>query len=290
MTFDYKYSIILIIIGLIIIYIGLNLFKNSILYHPIPYNELKYDLFLAKLIRLTQTIDNVINRYVTTPDGINLDTWYVKNPYVKNTILFIHGNAGNVAIRYEMIAFLYSFASIVIFDYRSFGNSTGTKYKLNSKSLLIDCETIWDYCINDLQISNDNLVVMGESLGCSLALELTAFYHKPKALILNSPFYSLDQLILDYTGNLGISYIGRILICLTKEEYRSDQYILELDHTIPIIIAHSKIDEIIPYRHALQLYQLIDDRPNVKFLNIGGTHSNLILTDEYIYNITQFLQ
>jgi acetyl esterase/lipase len=290
---EYKYVSFTatVVFGIICFYVGLNVIKSVMMYHPTEYTEDKYNTFYSKLLKLTRSENNVVNRLVLSGTE-ELDLWYIKNPYAKNTILFFHGNAGNVAIRYEMVAFLYSFASVVMFDYRSFGASTGSPYKLTGKTALQDCSSVWDYCVLDLGINPDKIILMGESLGCSLALGLAVTLEdNPKAIILNSPFYSINQMILDMTSNLGISHMGRLLNMITPNEYESDKWILEIDSTIPIIIAHSRADEIIPYAHSLQLFQLIEsDNPNAKFLTIGGTHNNLILTDEYVYSITQYMQ
>jgi len=65
--------------------------------------------------------------FFTTDDGIRLHGWYV--PFQKSsiTLLWFHGNAGNISHRLENIALLHAHArvNIFIFDYREYGKSEG---------------------------------------------------------------------------------------------------------------------------------------------------------------------
>jgi len=265
--------------------------KNVMLYHPVPFDKMKYNRFYQKLLQLTDISSHINNVMVKTSDGILLDTFYIKNPDSTKCIIFFHGNAGNLSMRFDMIKFLYNYASIIIFDYRSFGRSTGDAYTLSSYGLQNDAEAIWNFATDILKIHPNNISFFGESLGCSVAIYLAAKLSKrmdnlcyPHSLILNSPFYSLHSMIEIMFNKINIGPVGKIVSLLLGSEYQSNEWIKYINHKTKIIIAHSPRDEIIPYKEGLNLYNSISKHHhNIKFINITGTHNNLALTDQYIY-------
>lgn len=290
----YKKLISLIII-LVFIFVILIYLKNNLLYHPSPAVPEKYDRFYEKLLLLTESKNFVKNYLKRTVDGNLLDTIYVKNPDSMKCIIFFHGNAGNISMRFDMIKFLYNFASVVVFDYRSFGKSSGENTFLCADGLYKDADAIWNFVVNDLKYAAKNISLFGESLGCAVAIHLAAQLSKsmdstnyPHSLILNAPFCSLASMIELMFDKIHISYVGKIIAFLVGREYQSDKWLSFVNHTTKIIIAHSPRDEVIPYKEGQTLYiSIASTHRNVKFINIAGTHNNLGLTDDYIYALAE---
>ena len=256
---------------------------------------IKYVLFLSKLHKLTDRDDNVINSKIKTPDNMLLDTYFVKKSDSNKCIIFFHGNAGNLSHRFDMIKFLYNFASIVIFDYRSFGNSTGDRYQLSCDNLQIDANTIWNYVVNDLKFDPNNVSLFGESLGCSVAIYLAANLSKnfnnkiyPRAVILNSPFYSFSSMVSHMLNSMNIGFMARFLNPLIGWEYQSNVQIQKINYITKIVIAHSIKDEIIPYAQAVNLYNSISkNNKNSTFIQINGSHNDPKITDNYMYLLAE---
>lgn len=290
-------KIFLLVIILIIFFVLLVYMKSYILYHPTPVIIEKYERFYDKLLQLTESKNYITNVFVKTSDGILLDTLFIKNPDSNKCIIFFHGNAGNLSMRFDMIKFLYNYASVLIFDYRSFGKSTGNQSNLSSHGLNRDAEAIWDFAVQKLEIKPGNLAFFGESLGCSIAICLAVTLSKkmnthnyPHSLILNSPFYSLSSMIEIMFEKINIGLIGKFFSTFMGREYNSNELIKFMNHQTNIIIAHSPRDEIIPYKEGLNLYNSISQSHiNVKFITINGTHNNLGLTDNYIYALADLL-
>lgn len=278
--------VVIIIILILIIYL-----KKILLYRPSLTIPEKYEKFNNKLIKLTGSRNYVQNYLVETDDNIMLDTVYIKNMETTKSIIFFHGNSGNLSMRFDMIKFLYNYASIIIFDYRSFGRSTGNSFNLSSKILKNDAKTIWNFAISNLGILPKNISLFGESLGCSIAIHLASILSKkmdeqyyPHSLVLNSPFYSLGSMIEYMFSKINIGSVGKLLSLFIGNEYQSNEWIKFINQQTKIIIAHSPRDEIIPYREGQNLFNsIMRTHPNAKFVNITGTHNNLGLTDNYIY-------
>ena len=286
-------KIISLFIVLVIIFVLLIYVKGMMLYHPSPPLANKYNNFFQKILQLVESKNHVSNIFVKTTDNILLDTVHINNPNTTKCIIFFHGNSGNLSMRFDMIKFLYNYASIIIFDYRSFGRSSGDSNNISSYGLQKDADAIWNFAIKNLGYKPNDISLFGESLGCSIAIYLAAKLSKhmndiyyPHSLILNAPFFSLSSMIETTFSKLNIGFLGKILSLFVGHEYQSNDWIKYINHKTKIIIAHSPRDEIIPYKEGQNLYQLIASvHPNSKFINITGTHNNLGLTDNYIYTL-----
>jgi uncharacterized protein len=265
--------------------------KNAFLYHPIKSTDEKYQIFYHKLGNLIDSSNDLHHFNIHTDKGYQLDTVYVKNPNSDKYVMFLHGNSGNITMRYDMIKFLYNYASVVIFDYHAFGMSTGDQWSLFRDGLYHDAKTVWNFMIHKLEINPSAISLFGESLGCAIAIHLAAeissqmdSIYYPHSLILNSPFYSLSSMIEMIFEKNNMVCMGGLISYLFGNEYRSNYWIKYLNHRTKIIVAHSPLDEIIPYRQGVDLYDSIRRLNNtVKFINIAGTHNNFGLTDDYIY-------
>jgi|SRR5579872_411768 len=292
----YSYKTLLIILIIILFIVALlSYVKSVMLYYPMPANEDKYKRFYRKLLTLTESKDYIINSKVKTSDDILLDSIYIQNPDSEKCIIFFHGNAGNISMRFDMIKFLYNYCSIVIFDYRSYGKSSGHNVDLSESTLYLDAKAIWNYVTLTLQYKPSSISLFGESLGCAICIKLVYELSKthnpfnyPHSLILNSPFYSLAAMINTIFSKINLLPIGQIISSVYGLEYQSKDLIKYLNHYTKILIAHSMRDEIVPFEQGKKLYEEISSVHSwVKFVTITGTHNNLGLTDNYIYHLAE---
>jgi acetyl esterase/lipase len=272
--------------------------KALTLYKPKKANPKKYQKFYQKLKNMSGSDYYISNFTVQTMDNILLDTIYIKNPDTDRCIIYFQGRGGNITMRYNMIKFLYNYASVIIFDYRSYGKSTGNRFTLSLKKLMIDARAIWNFALKNINIQPKQITLFGESLGCSIAIYLAAelcqkmdYQCCPHSVILNSPFYNLGSLIEIYYDKIKMKIIGKILSLLYGKEYLSNEMIKYIGPDVKIIIAHSTNDEIIPYSEGLRLYyEIYKTHTNSKFISTSGTHKNMELTDNYIYQLAELFE
>ncbi|AGC02153.1 Alpha/beta hydrolase family protein [Acanthamoeba polyphaga moumouvirus] len=288
-------KLIPMIIVIIIVIIAIVYFKQDNLYKPFKPVESKYRKFIKNIFSLVESYDDIVCTYVKTSDNELLDVYYIKNPDSDKCIIYFHGNKGNVSMRYEIIKFLYNYSSVIVFDYRSFGKSSGNKENLSSHTLNLDAKSIWLYTINVLKYKPSSICIYGESLGSSVALRLVSeitqkfdIEFHPHSLILVSPFYSLSKMIEHESNNLGLGYFGKLIGFFMGKEYESQKLIQLISHKTRIIIAHSINDDIVPYNQGKKLYDMIKNtHPNIKFVDLLGTHNKLKLTDNYVYTLAE---
>ena len=117
----------------------------------------------------------------------------MENPDSDICTIFFHGEDGNISMRYDMIKFLYTFTSVIAFDYRSYGKSTGTY--LSEDTFVTDAMTIWTYSKTKLNYHPQKISLFGESIGSSIALLLATklslisnYNMYPHSVVLNSSF------------------------------------------------------------------------------------------------------
>ena len=95
--------------------------------------------------------------YINTKDGIRINAWFIPADGSEYTILYLHGNGGNISNRLDKIAILNELGcNAFIIDYRGFGRSSGCP---SEKGLYNDAEAAYDHLINVRGISSQKIVL-----------------------------------------------------------------------------------------------------------------------------------
>ena len=189
-------------------------------------------------------------------DGVNLNGLLFKTEKSKGLIFYLHGNAGNLE-NWGRIAKTYTNLGydIFILDYRSFGKSEGeieNEEQLN-KDIAIVYKTLTK------RYSENKIIITGYSIGSGLATIL-ASENKPKALILQSPYYSFTE--------LSSSRVPFFPDFMKKFQLETYEYLPRIK--APIYIFHGKDDKLIPYENSVRLSKLIKSNGNFYALNDQG--------------------
>jgi pimeloyl-ACP methyl ester carboxylesterase len=104
---------------------------------------------------------------IHTPDGQTLAAWYIPAEGAEYTVLFCHGNAGNISHRLDTLQILQDFGlSCLIFDYRGYGQSTG---KPSEEGTILDALASRQWLIDHKQTEPDKILFFGRSLGGAVA-------------------------------------------------------------------------------------------------------------------------
>src|SRR5687768_2366518 len=128
---------------------------------------------------------------LATDDGETLHGWFVPAPGAKATVLFFHGNAGNISHRMGYLAMLYSLGyNTFILDYRGYGESSGEP---SESGTYRDAQAAWQYVTVKKGIAPSEIVLFGESLGGAVAAWL-ATRKEPGLLVLASAFTSVPDM------------------------------------------------------------------------------------------------
>lgn len=212
--------------------------------------------------------------FIETEPGanINIIKFSVKNP--KGSILYLHGNKDNL-IRWGEVASqlsVYGY-NIYVFDYRGYGKSSGSP---SEGGVLHDSEVIFNK-INQ-KFPDEHWIFYGRSLGTGIAAYLSSKC-KPKGLILESPYYSMEELITHYYFPYPW-YDQKITI-------PTHSYLKE--SSFPVLILHGTDDQIVPIEEGQKLFHSIQRTRSSMVTIEHGTHDDLSGHDEYRKAIQNFL-
>ena len=212
-----------------------------------------------------------------TDDGLRLSAWFIPHPAPRATLLFFHGNAGNLSHRLESIRLFHDLGlAVFIIDYRGYGQSEGSPGEAGTYR---DAAAAWDYLVTKRHIVPQEIVIFGRSLGAAIAAEL-ASRTRPAALIIESAFTSVPNMAARIYPWLPVRWLSR---------YHYDTQTALESLTCPVLIIHSREDDIIPYAEGEQLFT--HAREPKQFLELHGGHSDgfLVSREAYTQGIDDFV-
>lgn len=189
--------------------------------------------------------------YFNADDGIQLHGWYCPCKEPRAVVLMAHGNAGNVTHRADRLRLLHDLGvAAMTFDYRGYGRSQGLP---SETGILRDARAARRWLAERTRVREQDIVMMGESLGGGVAVDLAA-KDGAAGLILESTFTSLPDVAQQHVPYLPAKYIMR---------NRLNSISKIGNYQGPLLIAHGTADELIPFAQAQQLY---DAAPGPKHL------------------------
>ncbi|XP_018320449.1 protein ABHD13 isoform X2 [Agrilus planipennis] len=157
------------------------------------------------------------NVNIVTPDGITLHMFFIHQPKDKQhkspTIVFLHGNAGNIGHRLQnCVGFYHNLScNILLVEYRGFGLSQGSP---SEEGLYIDAKASIDYLYGRNDINHSEIIVFGRSLGGAVAVDLASrvdYADKLWCLIVENTFTSIPDMARVLLSWRFINYIPLFL-------------------------------------------------------------------------------
>ena len=224
-------------------------------------------------------------------DGLQLRGWYIPAPLEVRTeaasiqpgdsflrgpaegseftVLFCHGNGGNMMHRLDSINIFYNLGlNCFIFDYRGYGSSEG---KPSEEGTYLDVTAAYKWLTEKKNIPAENIIIFGRSLGGSIAAHL-ASKAQAAALIIESAFTSYVDIGKKFYPYMPVRWFARF-------SYRTIDYVRQVD--CPVMIIHSRNDEVIPFELGLQLYEAANEPK--EFIEISGGHNDGFLVSGEVY-------
>ena len=257
------------------------LFEDRFIYFPTKYPEGAWDAGARGAASV-----EVEDVWFQAADGVRLHGWYCAprrdggggQAPARMTLLWFHGNAGNITSRYSMIERLVELpADVFIVDYRGYGRSEGSP---SEQGLYADASGAWDYLTRSRGVPAARIVVFGDSLGGAVAIEL-ATRVAPAGLIVQSGFTSIRDMAAEV-----MPFVPGFILRTKMDSLGRIERV-----SAPKLFIHSPADEMVPYRFGRQLY---DAAPAPKqFYEVKGARHNetdLVGGRAYFDAIGEFLQ
>jgi len=231
------------------IYGGLRLFERRQLFQPRRGIEVTPDQLGLEY----EAIDFV------AADGVRLHGWWIPSADARGTILYCHGNAGNISTRMEVYNGLHSLGvNIFAFDYRGYGKSRGLT---SEDGMYEDARAAYEVVRERYDDADfPPVIVYGASLGGAVAAQLAA-ERKLHGLIIEGGFTSAIEVGERWFPALPVRALAK---------YRFDTQGKVMALRIPKLFAHSRHDEVIPYDIGQQLFKSAAEPK--QFVELEGVH------------------
>ncbi len=215
---------------------------------------------------------------IPTADGETLDAWFIPAAPARGVVLFFHGNAGNISHRLDSIRIFHSLGlSTLILDYRGYGRSTGTPSEAGTYE---DASASWRWLTESRGESAHGVVIFGRSMGGAVATWLAARV-QPAGLIVESTFRSAPAVAAGLYPFLPVRALARL-------SFDAQAHMARV--ACPVLVVHSRDDEIIPYAHGQALHAAAADARGLVTLSGGHNDGFLVSRETYVAAIGKFLR
>ncbi len=200
--------------------------------------------------------------FFQTSDGLRLHGWFIPHPRAQITLLWCHGNAGNISHRLENIRLLNARLPIhiFIFDYRGYGQSEG---QVSEEGTYRDAEAALAYLRSRADVDPKKIVLFGRSLGAAVAAEL-AIREGGLALILETPFASIREMARQAFPFLPVGPLLRIRYDVVEKVKRI---------RMPLLVIHGDRDDIVPFEQGKKVFEAAQE-PKEFYTIHGASHND----------------
>lgn len=202
-------------------------------------------------------------------DGVALHAWWLPVQGAERTVLFLHGNAGNVSYWAEAAIVYRDLGwNTLLLDYRGYGRSQGEP---SEEGTYLDAQAAWRHLINVRGLAPSQILVIGRSLGGGVATWL-ASEHEVGGLVLEATFTSIADVVeklipipgIRHVVNLGYPSIERMAALRT-----------------PLLVVHGRSDELVPFQHGQTLFAAATGPK--RFIELQGGHNDAFTIDRRTY-------
>ncbi len=201
----------------------------------------------------------------SSPDGLRLHGWWLPHPSARATLIWYHGNAGNISTRWQNLKFLKALrVNLFVFDYRGYGKSDGVP---DEAGLQEDSLSAYDFLVKEKRISPERLFLLGRSLGGVFAA-YTASQRPSAGLIIESSLTSARDMA-------GVMYPYLPIGWAVNARLDTLSRVARL--TLPKLFVHGTVDQVIPFAIGNRLYEAAAP-PKIFYPIQGASHFNLIET------------
>ena len=194
---------------------------------------------------------------LTTPDGEKIILWYAPAKKGQPTILYFHGNAGEMGDRPLRFNYYHTRGfGVAYVSYRGYGGSTGSP---TEQGLITDATTAYDWLLAR-GVAPQSIALLGESLGSGVAVQIAAA-KQVGAISLNAPYTS--------TADVGARIYWWLPVrLLMKDQFKSIDFIKRV--TKPLLVVHGDQDILIPIEFGKRLFAAANEPKEIKIVQDYG--------------------
>eukprot|EP01079_Euglenida_sp_SAG-EU17-18_P001376 gene1376-2754_t len=206
------------------------------------------------------------------------------------TVLYWHGNAGNVGHRLPMMHRMMRAipCNVVLVDYRGYGLSEGEPYEGGVRK---DAQAALDWC-HTQEFDRKRLVVMGSSLGAAVAAACVhANQSKVAGLIVENTFTSISDMVdvVFVQAAVSVTFPQLIKPVVLLIQWDTAKNIGKV--RVPILFLSGELDELLPPQQMASLYSsAVSARHRNMVTFPSGTHNDTWTKTGFFEAIADFLR
>jgi hypothetical protein len=211
-------------------------------------------------------------------DGVKLTGWYVPALDARFTVLFCHGNSGNIMHAMDAVGLFHEMGlGCLVFDYRGYGASEG---RPTEAGIYLDVRAAFDWLTQVKGVPAERIILCGRSLGGAIASHL-ATEVQPAALAVEGAFTSYADIGAHFHPYMPTRPFAR---------FRYDTLTHVKRVRCPVLVVHSKDDTVVPPVFGARLFEAAHEPK--QFTEIAGSHSNgfLFSANQYKAAWVQWLE
>jgi fermentation-respiration switch protein FrsA (DUF1100 family) len=210
-------------------------------------------------------------------DGTKLHGWLVEHQEPRAAVLYCHGNGECVGYLGPHLQELRDRQRVTIFafDYRGYGKSEGSP---GEEGILADGHAAQLWLAERLKCRPADIVLMGRSLGASVAVDLAA-RNGARGLVLQNATTSMPDAAARFYWFLPVHL-------LMRNRYDSLSKIGR--YTGPVLMSHGTADELVPIDLGRKLFEAIPGT-HKRFVALEGCGHNDLDPPEFDEALDQFL-
>ena len=215
---------------------------------------------------------------LSTKDNVKISGWFLPHPQARKTVLFFHGNGGNISHRGDSLYVFHKLKlNVLIIDYVGYGDSEGSP---SEQGVFQSADAAWQYLVLHKRTKPESIIIFGRSLGGAVAVDLASRV-KAGGLILESTFSSVRDLV-----DIAFPTFSPFIYL----RYSFDSFSKVKNISVPTLVIHSPEDGVIPFELGVKLFKGIKSEKD--FLQIKGGHNDGFMQSisSYMSSIRSFSQ
>lgn len=259
--------------------------QDYLLYHP-------DDSFQSRLYVQTPSIVGLPyeNIFMRSGDGTLLHLYFIRQQGEKAatapTVVYLHGNAGNMGHRLHNASGLYHNlnCNILMLEYRGYGLSKGSP---TEEGLYMDARSAVDFLSSRQDVNHKQIIVFGRSLGGAVAIDLTArpeYAAKIWCLILENTFTSIPDMAY---ALFQWHFLRSVPLCFYKNKYLSRWKVARIN--VPTLFISGLSDALVPPAMMTELHSRCSSQHKQLLQIDAGTHNDTWICPGYYSSIASFL-